>query len=65
MALNVMLEEVTVAVFIAKKKILRRSERMGRSNAGIVRNGHTKTALVGMRRLWTVLCVSLFRVPQN
>jgi hypothetical protein len=63
--MNMGMKQVAVAVFIAKKKILRERERMDGSNAGIMRNGHTKTALVGMRRLWTVLCVSLFRVPQN
>ena len=55
-------EEVTVAVFIAKINMLRRTERMGESNAGIVRNGHMKSAMAGLRRLWTVLCVALVEI---
>ena len=53
------MEEVTVAVFIAEKRMLRRRERMDGSDAGIVRNGHMKTALAGLKRLWTILCVAL------
>jgi hypothetical protein len=52
------MEEVTVAVFIAEKSMLRRRERMDGSDAGIVRNSHVKTALSVLERLWTILCVA-------
>jgi hypothetical protein len=54
-------EEVTVAVFIAKKNMLRRRERIGGSDAGNVSNGHMETALASLRRLWTILCVALVK----
>ena len=56
----VTMEQVTVGLFIAKKDILRRSERVGGSDAGTVRNGHMTTARTGLRRLSTVLCAALF-----
>jgi hypothetical protein len=52
-------EEVTIAVFIVKKIILRSCENMGGSDAGIVRNGHIKTDVACLRRLWTILRVAL------
>jgi hypothetical protein len=54
--------ELSAAVFIAKKNILRQSERMDRSDAGVVRNGTKKISLPGLRRLWAILCERLFRV---
>jgi len=41
-------------VFIAKEDIQRRSELMDGSAAGSVRNGITRTALVGLRMIWTI-----------
>jgi hypothetical protein len=32
---------------------------MDGSNAGIVRNGHMKTALASLRRLWALLCLAI------
>jgi hypothetical protein len=54
--MNMKMAEVTATVFIAKKNILKRSGGMDGSDAGVVRNGHTKTALAGLRRLW-IFCV--------
>jgi hypothetical protein len=34
---------------------------MDGSDAGVVRNGNTKTALAGLRGLWTILCVALVK----
>jgi hypothetical protein len=45
--MNIKMAEVTAAT----KNILNRSGRMDGSDAGVVRNGHTKTALAGLRRL--------------
>jgi accessory gene regulator protein AgrB len=59
--MNMKMAEVTAAVFIAKKNFLKRSGRMDGSDAGVVRNGHTETALAGLRRLWIVLCVALVK----
>jgi hypothetical protein len=56
--MNMKMMEVTAAVLIAKKNILKRSRRMDGSDAGVVRNGHTKTALAGLRRLWIISCVA-------
>jgi hypothetical protein len=48
--MNMKMAEVTAAVFIAKKNILKRSRRMDGSDAEVVRNGRKKTALAGLRR---------------
>jgi hypothetical protein len=50
------MNEVTTAVFTANKIFC---EKMGGSETGTVRNGHVKTALAGLRRLCTILCVAL------
>jgi hypothetical protein len=44
-----------------KEKYSEMKRKKGWIDAGVVRNGHTKTALVGLRRHWIILCVALVK----
>jgi hypothetical protein len=57
--MNMKMAEVTAAVFNAKKNILRQSQRMAGSDAGVVRNGPTTNCTGCLRRFRTILCVEL------